>query len=212
MKRTTMVRRAILVGTVTTTLLVAAACGSGMGGMNHDGTNAGGAAQPTTSASAGATHNDADVAFAQMMIPHHQQAVEMAALAETRAGATEIKQLAAKIKAAQDPEIITMTGWLTAWGMPTAKPGGHNMPGMSGTEGMPGMMSDTDMTKLKAATGVNFDRMFAQMMIAHHNGAIQSAREEKAKGANPDAKALAATIEQAQTAEVATMQTILGRL
>jgi uncharacterized protein (DUF305 family) len=121
-----------------------------MGDMDH------GAASPSGAGDAPPPHDvqRADIAFARM-IPHHQQAVEMATLAETRASDPEIKQLAAKIKTAQAPEITTMTGWLTAWGMPTTQAGGHNMPGMSGTEGMPGMMSEAEMTQLMAATGVD---------------------------------------------------------
>jgi uncharacterized protein (DUF305 family) len=204
MNRTTMVRRALLAGgAALTTLALAGACG-GTSGMDH-----GSSGQPMMSASSGAAYNDADVAFAQMMIPHHQQAVEMAILAETRASDPDIKQIAAKVRAAQAPEITTMTGWLTGWGMPTAQAGGHNMPGMSD---VPGMMSDTEMVQLKAATGTDFDRMFARMMIAHHNGAIQNATEELAKGSDATAKALAATIKQTQTAEIGTLQTILDRL
>ena len=204
MTRTTMVRRTLLAGAASAILLVAAGCGTA--GTNHDGMTPTTTAQPGASA---AVYNDADVMFAQMMIPHHQQAVEMAALAETRASDAELKQLATKIKAAQSPEITTMTGWLTMWGMPTAQAGGHNMPGMTN---MPGMASDAEMTQLMAATGVDFDRMFARMMIAHHNGAIQMCRDMMANGSNADAKALAGTIQQAQTAEVATLQTVLDRL
>jgi uncharacterized protein (DUF305 family) len=208
MTRVITLRRVLLSGTAAlATLALAAGCGDGdgMGGMNH-----GGSSQPSASASAATAFNDADVQFAQMMIPHHQQAVQMATLAEARAADPEVKQLAAQVKAAQDPEIQTMTGWLTAWGQSTAAPdGGHNMPGMGS---MPGMMSDEEMAKLEAASGAEFDRMFAQMMIAHHNGAIQMARDEQQKGSNGDAKALAATIEKAQTAEVAKLETILDRL
>ena len=176
-----------------------------LGDVNH-----GGAADTGASSPASAAFNDADVEFVQMMIPHHQQAVQMAALAETRASDAQIKQLAGQIKAAQDPEIKTMTGWLTAWGKPSTMPsGGHGMPGMSS---MPGEMSDEDMVKVEAAKGTEFDRMFAQMMIDHHDGAIEMARDEQAKGSNPDAKALAATIEKTQTAEVATLRQILDRL
>ncbi len=210
MNRTITVGRALLAAAAAvTTLALVSACG-GTGGMNHGGANPGGTGQPMASAPSGTTFNDADVAFAQMMIPHHQQAVEMASLAKTRASDPEIKQIATNVKAAQAPEITTMTGWLTAWGMPTA--GAHNMPCMSGTEGMPGMASDQDMTQLKAATGVDFDRMFARMMIAHHNGAIQMCRDVRTQGAHTAAKALADTIEQTQAAEVATLQTILDRL
>jgi uncharacterized protein (DUF305 family) len=148
--------------------------------------------------------NADDVAFATNMIPHHQQAVEMAALAETRASDTEVKDLTAKIKAAQDPEIETMQGWLTVWGKPAPSGGmGHDMAGI---------MSEDDMNKLEAARGAEFDRQFAQMMTAHHNGAIEMARTEQAQGADPEAKALAKTIEIAQQAEVAQMQKILDRL
>ncbi|NJP35805.1 DUF305 domain-containing protein [Micromonospora thermarum] len=223
MKRTT-VRRTALAGAALSALLVTAACsGNDMAGMEH------GSGSPTASASASATatFNDADVMFAQMMIPHHQQAVEMADLASARANDPELKDLAAKIKAAQDPEINTMKGWLAAWGKPTAAPSGHSMPGMSsapghdmhgtssptpGASGMPGMMTDKDMADLKAAQGTEFDKMFAQMMIAHHKGAIEMAKTEQAQGSNPDAKALAAKIAADQEAEVRTLQKILDRL
>jgi uncharacterized protein (DUF305 family) len=200
-------RRALIAGVAgTAALLLAAGCSSsGMGGMDH-----GAAATPTASAPAGAGFNDIDVMFAQSMIPHHQQAVEMATLAETRVADPELKALAAQIKAAQSPEIATMTGWLTTWGKPTAAPQDHSMPGMSMT--MPGMMSADDMAKLKAATGAAFDLQFTRMMIAHHEGAIQMAKDEQANGSDAQAKALAAAIEKAQAAEVATLNKILSRL
>ena len=221
MKRTIAMRRALLTSATLSVLLVgAAACGNDdMGGMEHG--NAGPTAGTPASTEAAATVNDADVMFAQMMIPHHRQAVEMADLAATRASDPELKDLATKIKAAQDPEIATMTGWLTAWGKPTEAPAGHSMPGMTSAPGhdmstpmpgMPGMMSDNEMADLKAATGTEFDKMFAQMMIAHHNGAIDMAKTEQANGANPEAKALAAKIEADQAAEVQTLQKILDRL
>ncbi|MEV6867406.1 DUF305 domain-containing protein [Streptosporangium subroseum] len=185
-------------------LVLLTACGGT--GDSMAGHNMGGSAPAATTASAqpAASFNDADVTFAQMMIPHHQQAVEMAALAETRASDAEIKDLAAKIKAAQDPEIETMQGWLTAWGKPAPSGGmGHDMAGI---------MSEDDMNKLEAAKGAEFDKQFAQMMTAHHNGAIEMARTEQAQGADPEAKALAKTIETAQQAEVTQMQKILDRL
>ncbi|MFI7148463.1 DUF305 domain-containing protein [Nonomuraea sp. NPDC050022] len=166
------------------------------------------AATPTTSAQPGAGFNDADVLFAQMMIPHHQQAVEMAELAETRASDKEVKELSAKIKAAQDPEIQTMKGWLTDWGKPL--PSGGMDQGMG--HGMPGMMSAEDMKKLEDAKGSAFDKAFLQMMIAHHKGAITMARTERERGKNHEAKRLADTIETGQQAEVEQMQKILARL
>ncbi|MEU8072410.1 MULTISPECIES: DUF305 domain-containing protein [unclassified Micromonospora] len=214
--RPTILRRAALAGVALSALLATAACGGGddTGGMTH-GTGSGSTAG--ASASADATFNDADVMFAQMMIPHHQQAVTMADLAPTRASDPELKDLAARIKAAQDPEIATMKGWLTAWGKPTDLPGDHSMPGMSATPGhgmpgMPGMMSEQQMAGLTAANGTAFDKMFAEMMIAHHKGAIDMARTEQADGRNPEAKALAARIASDQAAEVQTLQKILDRL
>ncbi|MFI9595417.1 DUF305 domain-containing protein [Nonomuraea sp. NPDC052265] len=177
------------------------------------GTDAASTAAPEASASAGAaasaqpsrgSFNDADVMFAQMMIPHHQQAVEMAELAPRRAEDPEIKELAAEIKAAQDPEIQTMKGWLAEWGKPVPSGGmGHDMPGI---------MSGEDMKKLEGAEGAAFDRLFAQQMIAHHEGAIEMARTEQAGGVNPQAKELAKGIESAQRAEVAQLRRLLERL
>ena len=230
----TILRRTVLAGAALSALLVTAACSGGgdMAGMDHGS----GSPAASASASASATFNDADVMFAQMMIPHHQQAVEMADLAPTRANDPELKDLAAKIKAAQDPEITTMKGWLTAWGKPTSAPSGdtmpgmsstpgHNMPGMSASPGdnmpgmsaspgggMSGMMSEQEMAQLEAAKGTEFDKMFAQMMIAHHRSAIEMAKAEQANGSNPEAKALASKIAADQAAEVETLQKILDRL
>jgi len=131
--------------------------------------------------------------------------VEMADLAPTRAASAEVKALAAQIKAAQQPEIDKMTGWLTSWGKPVVPAGGHG----SG-HSMPGMMSTEDMDKLKAAKGAAFDRQFAQMMIEHHKGAIEMAKEVATKGSNPDVEKLAAEIEKVQQAEIAAMQKMLG--
>ncbi|MFI6291980.1 DUF305 domain-containing protein [Nonomuraea sp. NPDC050790] len=170
-------------------------------------TACGGGEPPATGATASATaaaFNDADVMFAQMMIPHHQQAVEMADLAPGRAADQEIKDLAAKIKAAQDPEIQTMRGWLAEWGKP--------LPTGGMDHAMPGIMSEDDMKKLASAKGAAFDRMFAELMIAHHNGAIDMARTEQQQGTNPEAKELAKAVETAQRAEVAQMRALLERL
>lgn len=198
MTRVSGLRRALVLGAALAAALLAAGCG-GDDGHGTAGTNHGGSSSPaTTTEASGATFNDADVRFAQMMIPHHEQAVEMAALAETRAQSPEITQLAGQIKAAQDPEIKTMTGWLTAWGKPVEAPGGGH--------DAHGMMSGGDMAKLAAAKGAEFDKMFADMMIDHHEGAIQMAKDEQRDGANAEAKALAATIEKTQTDEVAKLR------
>ncbi|NES14794.1 MULTISPECIES: DUF305 domain-containing protein [Micromonospora] len=207
----TLARRAALAGATVTAALVLAACGGdhSTSGSGRDVPGMGGTGTPAPGASA--SFGDADVMFAQMMIPHHQQAVQMAELAESRAADPELKRLAAQIKGAQAPEITTMSGWLTAWGRPVpSASAGHGMPEMD--HGMPGMMSDADMTKLAAASGTDFDRQFLTMMIAHHEGAITMAKDELAQGANPDAKALAQRIVAAQQGEIDTMRKMLDRL
>lgn len=186
--------------------LTLAACGgddsmSGMSGMDSS------TPTPTDSRSSNAASefNDADVTFATDMIPHHRQAVEMAALAESRADSPEVVALAEQIKQAQDPEIQTMSGWLSAWGEPVPE----EMGGMDMSTSMPGMMSADEMDGLMNASGVDFDQMFLTMMIEHHRGAIEMAKAEQADGEYPDAVALAEEIETAQTEEIATMQGLL---
>jgi uncharacterized protein (DUF305 family) len=207
------VRRTGLAGAAAVAVVSVAACGGAEGGHGPAGSGHGATSAPSSavgSAPAGAGFNDADVTFAQMMIVHHQQAVEMAALAQSRAGDPEVRSLASKINGAQGPEIATMTGWLNTWGKPTAAPdgGGHG----SDHESMPGMMSDADMTKLKAASGAAFDKQFCTMMIAHHEGAVTMATKQITEGSNPEAKALAQKIVADQQTEIATMNTILTRL
>jgi len=157
--------------------------------------------------SSGAQFNNADVTFAQSMIAHHEQAVEMATMAQERASSTEVKQLADKIAAAQGPEIDTMTGWLEDWGQ-EAPPDSESGMDHSGSD-MSGMMSDADMESLGTATGAEFDQMFLTMMIEHHTGAIEMAQTEQQDGENPDAIALAEKIEADQTTEIAQMEDLL---
>lgn len=149
------------------------------------------------SAQADAGHNADDVTFAQQMIPHHSQALDMAKLVPSRSTNPKVLDLASRIEKAQDPEIQQMHGWLTTWGA--------GMPGMSGS--MPGMMTDADLQKLEAAKGAEFDKMWLDMMIKHHQGAIDMAKTELAKGAG--AKALAQKIIDAQQAEITEMRGLL---
>ncbi|MGW3957174.1 DUF305 domain-containing protein, partial [Streptomyces sp. NPDC004752] len=185
--------------------LVLAACGSGGdGGSGHSGHGA----VPSVRADATAvSHNAQDIAFAQGMIPHHEQALDMARLAADRASSGQVKGLATRIEKAQDPEITTMTGWLKAWGekMPTA--------GMdhTGHSGMAGMMDDQDMTALKKATGKDFDTKFLTMMVEHHKGAVEMATTEKSKGAYGPAERLADAVVTAQNAEIEEMRQLLGQ-
>ena len=167
-----------------------------------------------------AEHNNADVMFAQMMIEHHRGAIEMAQLAPDRAASQEVKDLAAKIEAAQAPEIELMTSWLEAWdtAMMSMGTGGMDMGtggmdmgtgGMDMGGGMAGMMTPEQMIALEAASGAAFDTMFLELMIVHHQGALQMSETEIAQGSNPEALALAESIKTSQTSEIAEMQELL---
>jgi uncharacterized protein (DUF305 family) len=206
----TVLRRGLLAGAAVTATLLLSACGGGDSSSSGSGMDHG--MTPTTAAAA--TFNDADVTFAQSMIPHHKQAVEMASMADSRASDAQVKELASKIKAAQQPEIDTMNEWLTAWDKPAAMPSMSTDSDMSGMDhgSMSGMMSDADMNMLMNAKGAAFDKQFLTMMISHHRGAIEMATQETAEGSNPDAKALAQKINTDQQAEITTIKAILGRL
>ncbi|MGW1590070.1 DUF305 domain-containing protein [Streptomyces sp. NPDC002386] len=202
----TLTRRAVLLAATAAASLALAACGGGDDGAAHAGH--GGSASPAASATAG-THNAQDVTFAQGMIPHHRQALEMAKLADGRASSARVKDLAARIEKAQDPEIRTMSGWLTAWGEQVPMAGmGHS--GHAGMTGMTGMMSDDDMAALKKATGADFDRRFLSLMVEHHRGAVEMAGTEKSGGAYGPARTMAGDIVRAQNAEIREMKRILG--
>lgn len=167
----------------------------------------------TTAAPAGeASFNAADQMFVTMMIPHHEQAIQMADQILAKDGIDpRVVSLAEQIKAAQDPEIQTMKGWLEDWGIPYD----DSMSGMSGMEGMDhggGMMSEDDMAALDTATGTEATRLFLEGMITHHQGAITMARTVLANGQNSDVATLAQQIIDGQTAEITTMQDILATL
>ncbi|GAA0306075.1 DUF305 domain-containing protein [Kineococcus aurantiacus] len=232
--RTTRTTRAAALGAAATLSLLLAACGGGdTGSMDHssmasESSESSESSTTSPSPSAGAAggvdaeHDDQDVAFAQMMIVHHQGALEMAQLATTRASSQEVKDLAAGISAAQEPEMEAMSSWLAAWGAPaTAAPSTGGMDGMEGMDhsstggsasGMPGMMTEEQMTRLQDATGADFDRMFLQMMVEHHTGAVQMARTEQEQGSNPQALELADSIVTSQTAEIQRMEQLLTTL
>ena len=195
-------------------VVVLAGCGSETGPASDPPTptpETGSTTQSDTEASA--EHNDADVMFAQMMIPHHQQAVEMSELMLEKDGVSpEITELATQIKDAQAPEIETMTGWLEAWGEPVEPEDameGHDMGSM---EGMDGMMTEDQMAELEAAEGEEAARMFLESMTEHHNGAVDMAQEEIENGENAEAIALAGAIVETQQAEIQEMEELLAGL
>ncbi len=192
-----------------TTLVAAAAValsvGAALGGCGT------GNAPPATSSAAAQIHNQADITFAEGMIPHHAQAVAMSTMAAGRAASPQVKDLAARIQAAQQPEIDQMSGFLRAWNAPVPNTqGGMGQLDHGASGGMPGMMSGDQMRQLGQASGAAFDRMFLQMMIAHHQGAVTMAKTELSDGQNPDARQLAQRIIEAQQREITEMQTLLG--
>lgn len=203
--------------------------GLALSGCGSDNSSAGGPSATSSSMnqssmSADTGHNDADVTFATEMIPHHQEALAMVTMTQGRHLDPAVQTLADNIKAAQTPEIKTMTGWLTSWGaaVPSTSPdndmgdmsGMSGMPSMSSSAGstgsMPGMMSDAEMTKLKKASGAEFQKMWLQMMIKHHKGAVQMARTEQKQGQYQPAIELAGQIIASQSKEIDTMRQLLG--
>lgn len=169
-------------------------------------------ATPTSGATATSstpTGRAGDVMFAQMMIPHHQQAVQMADIALGKPSASpKVRELATQIKAAQDPEIAQMSDWLKAWGASPATSGGMGH-GMDHGTGSGGMMSDADLNALNAAQGADFDRKWLTGMIAHHQGAVMMANQVLSTTSDPQVKALAEAIVKAQNSEITTMQGLL---
>ena len=193
---------------VLTVLLAAAGCGSDDAG--------------SASSLSATEHNDADVAFATDMIQHHAQALSMVDLTMGRPLDPEVERLAEDIRAAQGPEIETMSDWLTAWGEevpPTMRDhshAGHDTEGMGESmedmddAEMPGMMSAEEMTALEEASDAAFQSRWLEMMVEHHEGAIEMAEEQQDDGCYRPAVELAASIIEAQQTEIDTMESLLG--
>ncbi|MBV1852795.1 DUF305 domain-containing protein [Catellatospora tritici] len=196
-------------------LLTAAVAAALLGGCGTDHAGMGHGAMPDAaiagSASA-AAFNATDVMFVQMMIPHHQQAVQLSDLAASRANDARVKQLAAQIKTEQQPEIDTMLDWLDAYKQPTLSSGGMDMGHGADHGAMAGMATDAQLKALGQASGTPFDRMFLTLMIAHHQGALTMADQELVDGTNPLVRQLAQQVVNSQSTEIATMRSILDRL
>jgi uncharacterized protein (DUF305 family) len=153
-----------------------------------------------------AGYNADDVAFATNMIPHHQQAVDLSALVPDRSTNAELVALAQQISAAQQPEINVMKVFLVQWNENPDTNSGHAGHG----DTMAGMVDAATMTKLQSLNGAEFDKLWLESMISHHQGAIEMAKAEIANGDNVDAKALAKNIVTAQEAEIGQMKQMLG--
>ena len=173
--------------------------GGGMGdGMDHD---------DTGRTDGSSDFNQADIMFAQMMIPHHEQAIEMSDLILAKDGVDpEVVELAEEITAAQGPEIEQMESWLDEWGAPSMM----DADGMGGAVGMGGMLTDEELDELAAADGTTGTTLFLEGMIEHHEGAIDMAEQHQEDGESEEALALSASIIDTQEAEIERMQELLA--
>lgn len=174
-----------------------AGCTINPGGNDSNGMMDGGMMGNNKSASA---FSGTDIMFAQMMIPHHQQAVDMSTLAETHTTNPEILALAKQIKDAQAPEIKQMTAWIESAGASMEM--GHDM-------GMGGMLTEEQMTALGNAQGAAFDKLYLEGMIGHHEGALQMAKMIE-NSSNSEAKTLASNVISSQSAEIEKMKQMLA--
>jgi uncharacterized protein (DUF305 family) len=214
------VLKAALTALAVGTTLGLAGCGNndagGMGGMNPSSPASSRMSQmpsPMASASPSARNagqfNAADVMFVQMMIPHHQQAVAMSDTLSKKSGVSaETTALAKEIKAAQQPEIATMRGWLKAWGHDM----GGGMGGMNHGGTDDGMATDAEMKEFDQTDGTAAEKMYLEMMTKHHQGAIVMAQTETRSGENTDAVTLANNIITSQQQEIITMKKLLSNL
>lgn len=196
--------RTILGAALIAMALALTSCSGNDGGMaGHDmrGTPS---APPQASSSVAGDFNAADVMFAQMMIPHHAQAVQMSDLLLKKSGVkADVAKLAKQIKAAQQPEIDTMKDWLISWGHADM----HS--GQMQHGGDDGMMTAGQMKELEHAAAPTGSKMYLEHMIQHHKGAITMAESELASGKNPDAIELAKNVISSQQKEITTMEKLL---
>lgn len=188
--------------------------GAGLAGCGEDDASGGTPAAEHTAAN-GDVYNDADVEFATEMIPHHADALVMVDMTQGRRLSPEFARLTEDIREAQAPEIEMMADWLTDWGeeVPETSRDHVNSHMGDGDMGMgDGMgMDPDDLAELRDSGANMFETMWMQMMIEHHEGAIEMAETEQAEGLFPDAIALAESIEESQTAEIELMEELIDR-
>lgn len=153
--------------------------------------------------SGSSTYTGADVMFLQMMIPHHQQAIDISNIALKASKDSELLTLANTIIKAQSAEILQMEAWLKD---ANANPGmGHSM------DGMGGMLDDTELAALSAATGKTFDSLWLKGMIGHHDGAIHMTTMIR-DATNPDIKSFGKKVVKDQSAQINQMNSMLKRI
>jgi uncharacterized protein (DUF305 family) len=166
--------------------------GSGSGHMGHG-----------SSSSSNANYTGADIMFLQMMIPHHQQAIDISNLALKSSQDPELIELAKIIARDQAAEIKQMKAWLTDAG--ASEDMGHSM------DGMGGMLNDDELAALSAATGKEFDVLWLKGMTEHHDGAIHMTQMiEDAQ--NSDIKEFGTKVIKDQSEQIAQMKKMLVRL
>lgn len=204
---TNAVKSRLSVCVVAPTLFVLASCGSGGSSSSTDSTSIAGISEPSPTAPPNGGFNDEDVMFAQMMIPHHEQALEMSdiALDPTVGASAKVVELATAIKGAQDPEIAQMRQFLAEWGMPETPDQAIDHSSM-----MKGMLTVDELDALATLRGAEFDVAWAKAMIDHHEGAIDMAEAVIAGGMNEAALTLARAIASAQASEIRTLTAIAG--
>lgn len=193
---------------------------AGLAGCGGDDASGGTPAAEHTAAN-GDVYNDADVEFATEMIPHHADALVMVDMTQGRRLSPEFARLTEDIREAQAPEIELMADWLTDWGEEVPETSrdhvnSHMGDGMGDGDGGMGMgdgmgMDPDDLAELRDSGASMFETMWMQMMIEHHEGAIEMAETEQAEGLFPDAIALAESIETSQTAEIELMEELIDR-
>ncbi|MFC8080723.1 DUF305 domain-containing protein [Streptomyces sp. NPDC057307] len=152
------------------------------------------------------TPNSSDFGYATMMIQHHSQALVMTELAPDRAGSGQVKRLAERIAASQKPEIAAMEGWVKLNGgeKKAEKEGGHEHGAMT----MPGMATEAQLAKLRAAKGKAFDGLFLDLMVTHHQGAVTMATEALSGGNNVQLEEMANDVIAQQTSEINRMRSL----
>lgn len=187
-----------LAAVATATAAVLSACSSATDSKSDSA-----ASSASATAQQETAHNSDDVMFARMMIPHHEQAVELAAMVPQHTTNPDMIALAAEILKAQQPEINVMKTQLAQWGVTSDESSEHDAH-------MSGMVDSATMAKLKTLQGADFDKLWLESMIDHHKGAIEMAQNEVANGQNPDMIALAGNIVAAQQAEIDKMKTMLA--
>lgn len=208
MNKTTL-KAAIITLALTGAIGLAGCSTNDMGNMPMGDTTSS-SASASSSATVSGEFNDADVMFAQMMTPHHEQAVQMSDILLAKPGVNpDVAALAEDIKAAQAPEIGTMKAWLTAWGHEDTSGG---MGGMDHGGGDDGMATADEMAQFEKADTATAQRSYLEMMTKHHQGAIVMAQTEIDDGQNPDAVKLATSIVSTQQEEIAVMKDLLATL